>query len=49
MDFTKIVKANLDSLRQELSNSGLGIVIALKDFSVINFSCVSTGGPIQLY
>ena len=29
MNFTKIVKADLDSPRQELSNGGLGIVVTL--------------------
>ena len=48
MNFTKIVKADLDSSCRELSNGGLGIVIALTVFPAINFSCGSTGGPIQL-
>ena len=29
MNFTKIVKADLDSPRRELSNGGLGIVVIL--------------------
>ena len=49
MIFTKIVKADLDSPRQGLSNDGLGIVVALSVFLAIGFSCVSTGAPIQLY
>ena len=49
MNFTKIVKADLDSPRRELSNGGLGIVVALSGFLAIDFVCVSTGGPIQLY
>ena len=49
MNFTKIVKADLDSPRRELSNGGLGIVVACLGCRGINFSCVSTGGPIQLY
>ena len=49
MNLTKTVKADFDSLRRELSNGGLRIVVALSVFSRINFSCVSTGGPIQLY
>ena len=43
MDFTKIVKAELDSPRQELSNGGLGIVVALSVFSEIVFLCACTG------
>ena len=49
MNFTKIVKADFDSPRRELSNNGLGIVVALLVFPAINFSCVSTGGLIQLW
>ena len=48
MDFTKIVRADLDSPRQELSNGGLEIVVALLFFPMINVSCARTGGPIQL-
>jgi len=33
INFTKTIKADLDSPRQELSNGGLGIVIALMEFS----------------
>ena len=49
MNFRKIVKADLDFPRRELSNGGLGIVVAFMFFSGIIFVCVSTGGPIQLY
>ena len=49
MNFTKIVKADLDPPRRELSNGCLGIVIALLVCPEIIFSCVSTGGQIQLY
>ena len=34
---------------RELSNGGLGIAVALLVCRQIDFSCVSTGGPIQLY
>ena len=44
MNLTKIVKTDLDSPR-----SGLRIVVALTFFPAIDFSRVSTGGPIQLY
>ena len=40
MNFTKLVKADLDSPRQELSNGGLGFVTALAAFSGIGvFIC----------
>ena len=39
MDFTKLVKAALDSPRQELSGCGLGFVVALTVFQEIIF-CV---------
>ena len=48
MDFTKIVKEDLDSPRRELFGCGLESVVALSVFSGINFSSVSTEGPIQL-
>ena len=48
MNHAKIGTAYLDSPRRELSNGGLGIVVALTVFSEINFSCVFTVGPIQL-
>ena len=41
--------ADLDSPRRELSNCGLGIVVALLVRWQINFSCASTGSAIQLY
>ena len=47
--FTKLYQADLDSPCQELSNSGLGIVITLLVRRQIDFLCVSTGDPIQLY
>ena len=43
MNFTKIVEVDLNSLRQDLSNGGLGIVVALLVFPEIGFSCVCTG------
>ena len=46
MDHTKIGTVYLDFPRQELSNGGLGIVVALLVCSGISFSCVCTGGPI---
>ena len=49
MGRTKIVPADLDSSRRELSNRGLGIIVALLFRRGIDFSCASTGGPIQLY
>ena len=48
MNITKIVKADLDSPRRELSNDGLESVAALRVHWQNNFSCVSAGGPIQL-
>ena len=39
----------MDSPRRELSNDGLEIAAALAVFRQLIFSCVSTGGPIQLY
>ena len=49
MNFTKIDQADLDSPCQELSNGGLGIVVAFPVCSGIEFSRACTGGPIQLY
>ena len=46
MDHTKIDTADLDFLRRELSNSGLGFVVALLVRSGIDFSCASTRNPI---
>ena len=37
MNFTKIVKADLDSPRRELSDGGLGIVVALTFFRQLIF------------
>jgi len=48
INFTKIVKEDLDSPRQELSNGGLGIVVALLFCWQIDFLSAYTGGPIQL-
>ena len=49
MNFTKIDPADLNFLRRELSNGGLGIVEALMVCWQSIFSCACTGGPIQLY
>ena len=43
MDHTKIGTAYLDSPHQELSNGGLGIVVALPVRSGIDFVCVYAG------
>ena len=48
MNFTKIVKADLDSPRRELSNGGLGIVVALLVHWQIIFLSARIGRPIQL-
>ena len=48
IDFTKIVKSDMDSLSQELFNSGLGIVVAPTVFSGIIFLSARIGCPIQL-
>ena len=48
MDDTKPYPKDLYSPCQELSNGGLGFVVALVVCSGIVFLCVSTGGPIQL-
>ena len=48
MNFTKVVKADLDSPRRELFDGGLGIVVALSIFPAIDFSCAYTGRAIQL-
>ena len=42
---TKVVKADLDSPRRELSNSGLGIVVAVLVPWQIDFVLVYDGGP----
>ena len=49
MNFTKIDQADLDSPRRELSNGGLGIVVALLVRWGINFLSARIGHPIQLY
>ena len=49
MTFTELDQADLDSPCRELFNGGLGIVAALLVRWQIDFSCVSTGGSIQLY
>ena len=49
MDRTKIYPEDLNSPRQELSSGGLEIVVTLLVRRVIDFSCISTGGSIQLY
>ena len=43
ISFTEIDTAYLDSPRRELSNGGLGIVVALLVHWGVNFLCVSTG------
>ena len=48
MTFTKMDPADLDSPCQKLSNGGLESVAALLVCWQIVFSCVSTGGSIQL-
>ena len=49
MNFTKVVKADLDTPRQQLSNCGLRIVISLSFFLRNIFSYASTRGSIKLY
>ena len=49
MNSTKIVKADLDSPRKELSNGGLKSVVALLVRRQINSSSACIGRPIQLY
>ena len=48
-DHRKIDPADLNSPRRELSNGGLGIVVALLVRWQIVFLSAYTGGPIQLY
>ena len=48
MNFTKIDLADLNCPREEFSNGGLGIVVALLVCLQIDILCVSTGGPVQL-
>ena len=49
MGHTRIVSADLDSPRRELSYGGLGIIAALLVRCGIDFSCVYTELPIQQY
>ena len=49
MDQTKIDLTDLNPPRRELSNGGLGFVVALSVCWQIDFLCACTGGPIQLY
>ena len=49
IDDTTIYPEDLTSPRQEFSNGGLGIVVALLVCPRINVSSASTGGPIQLH
>ena len=48
IDFTKIVKVDLDSLCQELSNSGLESAVTLLVRWQIDFLSARIGRPIQL-
>ena len=48
MTFTKLDQADLESPCQELSSGGFDIVVVLLVCPGIDFSCVSTWGPIQL-
>ena len=49
MNFTKIVKADLDSPRRHLPNGGLGIVVTLLVRWHINYPCAFPGKAIPLY
>ena len=49
MNFTKIVEADLNSSCRELSNCGLGIFVALSNFSGIHFSCAGTESGLENY
>ena len=49
MTFTKIDAADLDYLRQELSNGGLKSVVTLLVRWQINFLSACIGRPIQPY
>ena len=49
MDQTKMNQEDLDSPRRELSNSGLGTVVALLVRWGIDFCGLILGYPIQLY
>ena len=48
IDHTKTVQADLGSPRQELFVNGLGFAVSLSVSWKIIFSCLSTGGPMQL-
>ena len=48
MNFTKLVKADLDFPCRGLSNSGPGIAVALSIFLRSFFCARALGGPIQL-
>ena len=49
MNFTRIVKADLDSPRRDIFSGGFAIVVTFTVFPAINVSCVSTAGQIPLY
>ena len=49
MNLTKIAKEDMDFPRRELFNGDLEIVVAFSICPGINFLCVYTRGPIQLY
>ena len=49
MNHTTMNPKYLDSPRRDFFNGGLGIVATLLVRWGIDCSCVSTGGPIQLY
>ena len=48
MAHSKINEADLNFPRRELSDGGLGIVVALLVRQGIDFLCACTRGPIQL-
>ena len=49
MGRTETFPVDLNSPCREISNGGLGFVVALSVRWQINFSCVYSEGPIQLY
>ena len=49
MGHTRICTSDLNCPRRELSNGGLGFVLALLVRWQVDFLCVYTGGAIQLY
>ena len=49
MNFTRIVKTDLDSPRRDIFSGGFAIVVTFTVFPAINVSCVSTAGRIPLY